>query len=600
MADKVRAGLFDRLNTAIEQARADLVAISNTWNNISNLRLVLALPVLSIAFWWLRSGEALTGLLAVGILVLFVAVVVWHARIGRKRREIQARVTFRTQQLARADRDWGGLPPAREGNLPPDHPYANDLDLIGPGSLLHLIDVTQTPSGFQTLLARLSTGLSITSSAVQQEAARSLIAHGQWREDLAVAGAVSASEMNESAAAAVIARFGTRTLTWRHIAAVVATFATLIVVAFVLAGALAPLVAIALLVVNAGLTFSTTDRQDIGESIRGLRQLRQVLPIAEAVPGDATGIAALRDQLQIDGRSASLVLSAFDRRLSLIVPQGSIIWFPLQIALNWDLLVDALLIRTARLVGSSLATWVDVVGELETLAALGNLADLNPGWTWPEIQPSALEMIATGVAHPLIPGDRRVANDVSVGPAGSVLIVTGSNMAGKSTLLRSVGLNAVLARAGGPVCARSLTMGDFAIWSSVRVQDSLSQGVSLFMAELLRLRQVVDAAREQPVLYLLDEILHGTNTSERRIAARTVIHHLVATDAIGMVSTHDLELIDAELAAHATTVHLVDQIVNTEHGPEMRFDYKVKPGLAPSSNALRLLELVGLGPQPRG
>lgn len=176
------------------------------------------------------------------------------------------------------------------------------------------------------------------------------------------------------------------------------------------------------------------------------------------------------------------------------------------------------------------------------------------------------------------------------------MIVTGSNMAGKSTLLRTVGLNAVLALAGGPVCAQSMEMGQFNVWSSVRVQDSLAQGVSLFMAELVRLRQVVDAARSGPVLYLLDEILHGTNTSERRIAARTVIWHLLRTHGVGMVSTHDLELIDADLQPHTTIVHLVDQIRQTANGPEMYFDYKVRPGMAPSSNALRLLELVGLGP----
>jgi DNA mismatch repair ATPase MutS len=134
-----------------------------------------------------------------------------------------------------------------------------------------------------------------------------------------------------------------------------------------------------------------------------------------------------------------------------------------------------------------------------------------------------------------------------------------------------------------------------AVWSSVRIQDSLTSGVSLFMAELLRLRQIVDAARSEPTLYLLDEILHGTNTSERRIAARTVVRHLLATGALGIVSTHDLELLDPDLESRAQLIHLVDQIVNTPEGPEMRFDYRVKPGIAPSSNALRLLDLVGLG-----
>ena len=168
-------------------------------------------------------------------------------------------------------------------------------------------------------------------------------------------------------------------------------------------------------------------------------------------------------------------------------------------------------------------------------------------------------------------------------------------MAGKSTLLRAVGLNTVLAQAGGPVCARSLIVPNYPVWSSVRIQDSLEQGISLYMAELLRLKQIVDAARRAPILFLLDEILHGTNTSERRIAARSVINQLIAARSIGAVSTHDLELVDESLADAAECVHLVDQIVDGPNGPQMMFDYTVRPGLAPSSNALRLLELVGLG-----
>jgi DNA mismatch repair ATPase MutS len=246
-------------------------------------------------------------------------------------------------------------------------------------------------------------------------------------------------------------------------------------------------------------------------------------------------------------------------------------------------------------IGPQLRGWLGVVGEIEALAALASAATLNPDWTWPTVSADADALEAVALGHPLIAANRRVPNDVTVGPPGTVLIVTGSNMAGKSTLLRAIGLNAVLAQAGGPVCAGSLVVPNYPVWSSVRIQDSLEQGISLYMAELLRLNQIVDAAREGPILFLLDEILHGTNTSERRIAARSVIRQLMATRSIGTVSTHDLELIDATLEGAAECVHLVDQIVYGPDGPQMVFDYKLRPGLAPSSNALRLLELVGLG-----
>jgi DNA mismatch repair ATPase MutS len=265
------------------------------------------------------------------------------------------------------------------------------------------------------------------------------------------------------------------------------------------------------------------------------------------------------------------------------------------VAVNWDLLVELRLRRLAARIGPHIRDWIAVIGRIEALAAFGNAAALNQDWTWPDVSTDADALEANALGHPLLPSNRMVPNDVTVGPPGTVLIVTGSNMAGKSTLLRAMGLNVVLARAGGPVCAASLIVPNYPVWSSVRIQDSLEQGVSLYMAELLRLKQIVVAARSGPILYLLDEILHGTNTSERRIAARSVIRQLIGARSIGVVSTHDLELVDANLEGPAECVHLVDQIVDGPDGPEMVFDYTLRPGLAPTSNALRLLELVGLG-----
>jgi DNA mismatch repair ATPase MutS len=201
-----------------------------------------------------------------------------------------------------------------------------------------------------------------------------------------------------------------------------------------------------------------------------------------------------------------------------------------------------------------------------------------------------------------LPAATRVGNDVGVGPPGTLLLVTGSNMSGKSTLLRAIGLNAILAQAGAPVCADELTMPIVDVRTSIRLADSLERGVSLFMAELERLKQIVDAAREpsrtRPLLYLLDEILHGTNTAERLIAARTVLDHLVKAGAIGAVTTHDLTLAaDGALAVASRPVHFTEQVQAAANGngaSALVFDYRLRPGLATSTNALKLLALVGL------
>ena len=186
-----------------------------------------------------------------------------------------------------------------------------------------------------------------------------------------------------------------------------------------------------------------------------------------------------------------------------------------------------------------------------------------------------------------------------VGPAGEFLMVTGSNMSGKSTLLRAIGTNVLLARTGAPVCATGLSLPPLRMGTCMRVEDSLAEGVSLFMAELMRLEGVVEAARRPsgvPFLYLLDEILQGTNTAERQIAARRVLLHLLASGSIGAISTHDLELAEEpRLQESARQVHFRERVERTEEGrPRLTFDYVLRPGPASSTNALTLLEIVGL------
>jgi DNA mismatch repair ATPase MutS len=233
---------------------------------------------------------------------------------------------------------------------------------------------------------------------------------------------------------------------------------------------------------------------------------------------------------------------------------------------------------------------------------LGGLCYENPDWAFPEItEPETPTLQATGLGHPLLPDGVRVVNDVKVGPPGTFLFVTGSNMSGKSTLLRAIGTNTVLARAGAPVCASTMRLPPLVLETSMRVHDSLEQGLSHFMAELTRLKGVVEAARRVgrdgagTLLYLLDDVLQGTNTAERRIAARKIIGHLIAEGAIGGVTSHDLALADTEeLSGACDPVHFSEQVREAPDGPTISFDYRLRPGVATSRNALKLLQIVGL------
>ena len=283
--------------------------------------------------------------------------------------------------------------------------------------------------------------------------------------------------------------------------------------------------------------------------------------------------------------------------------------YPLNIVTLWDVHVLVRLERWKKKQhGGALRGWMTALGRTDALSALAALAYAHPDWAFPEIADSQADepprLQARALGHPLLSPENAVRNDVSLGPPGGLLLVTGSNMSGKSTLLRAIGANVILAGAGGPVCAEAMALPIVDLRTSMRIRDSLEEGISYFMAELKRLKAVCDAASaagERPVLYLLDELLQGTNTAERQIAARRILHHLLGQHAIGAVTTHDLTLADAEdLKDRSVLVHFRESLEKREGGPPIAFDYRLRPGLATSTNALRLMEIMGLAVPEEG
>ncbi|PIE05416.1 MAG: DNA mismatch repair protein MutS, partial [Sorangium cellulosum] len=233
------------------------------------------------------------------------------------------------------------------------------------------------------------------------------------------------------------------------------------------------------------------------------------------------------------------------------------------------------------------------LADIEAIASMSTFSFEHPDYHFPTVEPGDLHFEARELGHPLIANDVRVVNDVSLPGPGSVLLVTGSNMSGKSTLLRAIGVAGVLAMSGAPVCAKQLRLSGCVVRSSMRVSDSLNEGISRFYAELLKIKHVAESAEQgKPVLYLLDEILHGTNSRERHIGARSIIRALVEHGAMGVVSTHDLALatLSKELPERVQLVHLQEQVVDGK----MVFDYRLRPGVVQSGNALRWMRQVGL------
>jgi DNA mismatch repair ATPase MutS len=250
--------------------------------------------------------------------------------------------------------------------------------------------------------------------------------------------------------------------------------------------------------------------------------------------------------------------------------------------------------------GTNFSSWLEASGTLEAICSFASLTHDNPTWSFPEFVADD-QIVATGLGHPLISEEKRVGNDVGVGPQGRILMVTGSNMSGKTTLLRAIGINVLLAKAGGPVCATKLALPWVDVVTSMRAIDSVTEGVSLFMAELTSIKAVIETAQRATragnglVLYLLDEILLGTNIDERRVITSRLIQNLLQQRAIGAMSTHDLSLLHfKEFADHCQKIHFQETFVSNNGHLEMAFDYRIRDGEAQSRNAIALMKHIGL------
>jgi hypothetical protein len=516
--------------------------------------------------------------------------------------------------VARVERRWADLPapaptPARAGT---EHPYARDLDLYGRVSLRSLMGPVATPMGHATLDGWLLEPSLATMVRARQEAVRELAARHDLRETTAVEAALL-----EPVDDAVLGRF----LAWLvEPPAVRGSLlgrarwalpgATLLLAGLDLAGLFPAVGWVTTLIVQAAVAWRAAPplhasfaRASSGSP--GLRRYHHLLARWEGADVSAPLLTELVGRLRADQaeRPASDVLAGLARLLDAADARLQAMLHPvLAVGVLWDLHVAARLEDWRRGEGLAAPAWLEALGELEALSALATVAADHPGWGWPRLE--ALEppvVRARQLGHPLLAEERGVRNDVEVGPPGTVLLVTGSNMSGKSTLLRSVGAAVVMARAGAPVCAEAFDLPPVTLFTSMRVEDSLEEGVSLFMAELRRLRSLLDAAPAadaldgDPLLYLIDEMLHGTNSQERQAAGRRVMRHLLRRRALGAVTSHDLDLHrHPEVEAAARLVHFQEAVSEREGPPGLSFDYRLREGLATTRNALLLAERMGI------
>lgn len=563
----------------------------------------------------LGSGRSAPWIVCAAGLLALAAFISWHERVIGRERGCAARRVVNEQALARLERRFDALPVRSYPESALLSATARDLNLFGPGSVAQWLGAVATPSGRETLAAWLTEGKGSVRDVVERQGAVGELAPLlDFRQELEVAA------MPLAATSAATARFvewasGTPFSElhprWR-VAGRCSALASLSSFALVAFGLVPIHLWLFVLVANYAWTWmvkgtleAELDRLASREgAFSGYADLLRLVAGREFT---APGLVALRSRLAASGLDAAAELARLHRLCELSDVRHSSVHTLLQAAMAWDLLLLERVAAWQRRAGRFTGEWLAATGELEVLASFAGVRFDHADWAFATLDPSADCLTASALGHPLLSDTARVGNDVRVGPRGRLLLVTGSNMSGKSTLLRAIGVNALLAQAGAPVCATALRLPPLAVETSGRIDDSLVEGVSFFLAELQRLQAIVAAATaavrdDSPrVLFLLDEILRGTNSEERRIAVGKIVERLLASGAIGAVSTHDLEIARVPaLAGNLHNVHFRETVEESPEGPRMTFDYRLRDGLATTTNALVLLRLVGLDGPPDG
>lgn len=582
------------------QSHVDAAAAFNrTHIRIGNLKLAAIAAGLVMA-WFAYSKHAFTGywLMVPAAFYGLLAVVHERALGGRGRAETAA--AFYRQGIARIEERWMGTGRTGERFRDQGHVYSGDLDLFGPGSVFELLCTARLPMG-ENWLAQWLQGPAPKSEVLERqtlvaELSKKLDLH----RDLALVGEQVRARLNpESLTAWAEAQTVMPGMLWRICAALLALAATAATLLMFATSRMWPLLAV--LIVELGFRYVLLRRAEtvvggVSCNAEGLVLFAEILQRLEREAFTAARLQAMAASLKQNGAIASAAV----RRLAQIVywtdAHHSLIAHILELPLLYTVQVAFAAESWRNHHGKELRKWIAVAGEMEALMSLATYAYERPNDPFPEFaetEGSSAFFDGHELGHPLIAATRCVRNSVRLDDQTRVLLVSGSNMSGKSTLLRAVGINTVLAMAGAPVRARSLRLSPLSVGSRIRSTDSLQEGRSTFYTEILHIRSVFDLAKgKNPVLFLFDELLEGTNSKDRQIGAESLLRGLLQRGAIGIVTTHDLALteITTALGTVLRNVHFEDQVVDGK----MQFDYTLRPGVVTKSNAIELMRLIGL------
>ncbi len=595
-----RQAAYDRLQVKQKRAGARL----------SNYRLVTFILGAASSIYLYRTVNEAVGL-TVGALALavFVYLALRHAQLDSRLKHAELLTELNRKGIGRLTGTWIESPDQGAEFRDEAHPFASDLDLFGRASVFQWISSAQTPLGRETLARLLKQPLKDRAEIILRQDAVAEMADGlAWRQRFEAEGILSAAEQNptepllqwakerQPAYQRPIVRLGLRVL----------PVLTLVMVVLCLSGGFVPgqvpalLAAAQFLLLWLGGKKRSRVLATVHRYEASLRTYAQMLRLVEGQSFRSQWLrkrqASLRDGA---GRSAGEQIQRLAKVVEGISNRQNALFFAINVLTLWDYQCMIALEDWKAQSGRLLATWLSVIAEIESLCSLANIRFDHPGWAMPniaddrnELHQSPSGLSARKLGHPLITKDR-VVNDLEMRAPAQIFVITGSNMSGKSTFLRTVGINLVLAAIGAPACAEQFHCLPMDLWTCMRISDNLEQSISSFYAEILRIKQIVEAARvDRPICFLLDEIFKGTNSYDRHQGAKALINQLRRDGAFGLVSTHDLELGDLESESNGRikNYHFRESYANNQ----IHFDYRLRRGISTTRNALYLIKMAGI------
>jgi len=585
-------------------------------------RVIFVCAILLALFFCKFSGTAAGCVLAASFSLGFWVVTVYHMKVRDSIARNSLMLDIKQLQVARIRLDWDQMPHGDQSPPLSGHPFESDLDITGERSLHRLLDTTVTKEGSHRLKAwLLNNAPDVLLIKKRQSLVQELKGHSLFRDKLQLLSSIASGEVKVQGSqwdSNILVdwiehqvRKGSLLSTVWLLAILAALNVTLIVMAgFEVAPPVWPIAFVLYVgVIIARQSQITTAWGELQELEKALRRFRNVFQYLESrgyknSPGLATICSPFLDKL----RRPSAELRKLERLASALgLRTNAILWLVVHAFVPWDFYFSYRLELLKRELADLLPRWLDVWYELEALNSLANFAYLNPAYVFPEVDssipagrlgpgPRSHSMLfdSRALGHPLIKPESKVCNDFELDEHRKIAILTGSNMAGKSTFLRTIGVNLCLAYAGAPVNADGLRISLFRVFTCIKVSDSVQDGLSYFYAEVKRLKALLSATErdeELPVLFLIDEIFRGTNSRERHIGSRAYIRALSSRKTVGLVATHDLELVKlADEIPGVANFHFREEV----REGRMVFDYHLRIGPCPTTNALQIMRLEGL------